>query len=62
MSAIALRGRARSARLSAAGGKFSAYDLLEAIIDPGKEISDQYGATNFKRRWKRDQWAYYESQ
>lgn len=33
--------------LSAAGGKFSAYDLLEAIIDPGKEISDQYGATNF---------------
>ena len=34
--------------LSAAGGKFSAYDLLEAIIDPGKVISDQYGATNFK--------------
>jgi len=33
--------------LSSAGGKFSAYDLLEAIIDPGKEISDQYGATNF---------------
>ncbi len=34
--------------LSSAGGKFGAYDLLEAIIDPGKEISDQYGATNFK--------------
>lgn len=34
--------------LSAAGGKFSPYDLLEAIIDPGKEISDQYGASNFK--------------
>ena len=34
--------------LSSAGGKFSAYDLLEAIIDPGREISDQYGATNFK--------------
>ncbi|MFL2921585.1 MAG: c-type cytochrome, partial [Limisphaerales bacterium] len=34
--------------LSSAGGKFSAYDLLESIIDPGKEISDQYGATNFK--------------
>ena len=33
--------------LSSAGGKFSAYDLLESIIDPGKEISDQYGATNF---------------
>lgn len=36
--------------LSSAGGKFSAYDLLEAIIDPGKEISDQYGATNFKMK------------
>ena len=34
--------------LTSAGGKFSAYDLLEAIIDPNKEISDQYGATNFK--------------
>jgi len=34
--------------LSSAGGKFSAYDLLESIIDPAKEISDQYGATDFK--------------
>ena len=34
--------------LSSVGGKFSAYDLLESIIDPGKEISDQYGATDFK--------------
>ena len=51
MSAIALRGRGRGRPdLSAAGGKFSAYDLLEAIIDPGKEISDQYGATNFKMK------------
>ena len=51
MSAIALRGRgAVGPDLSAAGGKFSAYDLLEAIIDPGKEISDQYGATNFKMK------------
>ena len=33
--------------LSSAGGKFSAYDLLEAIVEPGKEISDQYGTTNF---------------
>ncbi len=33
--------------LSSVGGKFSAYDLLEAIVDPGKEISDQYGTTNF---------------
>jgi putative heme-binding domain-containing protein len=36
--------------LSSVGGKFSAYDLLEAIINPGKEISDQYGATNFKMK------------
>ena len=34
--------------LSSAGGKFSAYDLLESIIEPGKVISDQYGATDFK--------------
>lgn len=34
--------------LSAAGGKFSPYDLIEAIIDPGKEISDQYGSSIFK--------------
>jgi putative heme-binding domain-containing protein len=33
--------------LTAAGGKFSAHDLLESIIEPGKEISDQYGASNF---------------
>ena len=36
--------------LTSAGGKFSPYDLLEAIIDPGKQISDQYGATNFKMK------------
>jgi putative heme-binding domain-containing protein len=34
--------------LSAAGGKFSPFDLIEAIIDPGKEISDQYGSSIFK--------------
>jgi len=33
--------------LSSVGGKFSAHDLLEAIIEPAKEISDQYGATDF---------------
>ncbi len=33
--------------LTSVGGKFSAHDLLESIIDPGKEISDQYGASNF---------------
>ncbi|MGK0238021.1 MAG: putative heme-binding domain-containing protein [Candidatus Pelagisphaera sp.] len=33
--------------LTSAGGKFSAHDLLESIIDPAKEISDQYGASDF---------------
>ncbi len=33
--------------LTSVGGKFSAADLLESIIHPGKEISDQYGASNF---------------
>lgn len=36
--------------LSAAGGKFSPYDLLEAIIDPAAEISDQYGSSIFKMK------------
>ena len=34
--------------LSAVGGKFSPHDLLETIVDPGKEISDQYGSSIFK--------------
>lgn len=29
--------------LTSAGGKFNPNDLLESIIDPNKEISDQYG-------------------
>jgi len=33
--------------LSGAGGRFSVSDLLSAIIEPGKEISDQYQATQF---------------
>jgi putative heme-binding domain-containing protein len=33
--------------LTAAGGRFSPKDLLVSIIDPNKEISDQYGATQF---------------
>ena len=33
--------------LSSAGGKFSPHDLLEAIVDPGAEISDQYGSSIF---------------
>jgi putative heme-binding domain-containing protein len=34
--------------LTSAGGKFSPRDLLESIINPNKEISDQYGASDFK--------------
>ena len=33
--------------LTSAGGKFSPHDLLESIIDPSKEISDQYGSITF---------------
>lgn len=36
--------------LSSAGGKFSPYDLLETIIDPGAEISDQYGSSIFEMK------------
>lgn len=33
--------------LTSAGGKFSPMDLLESIIEPSKEISDQYGQMIF---------------
>ncbi|MFT5467390.1 MAG: putative heme-binding domain-containing protein [Verrucomicrobiales bacterium] len=33
--------------LTSAGGKFSPNDLLESIIEPSKEISDQYGQMIF---------------
>ncbi len=36
--------------LTSAGGKFSPRDLLESIIEPSKEISDQYGATVFTKK------------
>lgn len=36
--------------LTSAGGKFSPTDLLESIIEPNKEISDQYGATAFTKK------------
>ena len=40
-------GGAVGSDLTSVRGKFSTYDLLEAIVDPGKEISDQYGASIF---------------
>ena len=33
--------------LTSVGGKFGGYDLLESIVDPAKEISDQYGSSFF---------------
>lgn len=33
--------------LSGLGGRFSPRDMLESILDPNKEISDQYAATQF---------------
>ena len=33
--------------LTSVGGKFGGYDLIESIVDPGKEISDQYGSSIF---------------
>ncbi len=39
------QGGAIGPDLTSAAGKFSPPDLLESILDPSKEISDQYGAT-----------------
>jgi putative heme-binding domain-containing protein len=36
--------------LTSAAGKFSPHDFLEQIIDPGKEISDQYGSMTFTKK------------
>ncbi|MAT46333.1 MAG: hypothetical protein CMO35_02760, partial [Verrucomicrobiaceae bacterium] len=36
--------------LTSVYGKFSPHDLLESIIEPGTEISDQYGASIFNLR------------
>jgi putative heme-binding domain-containing protein len=36
--------------LTNVAGRFSARDLLESIIDPNKEISDQYGAIVIKKK------------
>ncbi|MCB1226240.1 MAG: c-type cytochrome, partial [Verrucomicrobiales bacterium] len=34
--------------LTSVSGKFSPRDLLESVLDPSKEISDQYGSIEFK--------------
>ncbi|MDB4492180.1 c-type cytochrome [bacterium] len=36
--------------LTSAAGKFSPHDFLEQIVDPGKEISDQYGSMVFTKK------------
>ena len=33
--------------LTAAGGRFSTKDLIVSMVEPSKEVSDQYGATQF---------------
>lgn len=40
-------GGAMGPDLSMAGGRFSAHDLLESIIDPSKVVSDQYAPNVF---------------
>ena len=36
--------------LTSAAGKFSPHDFLEQIVEPNKEISDQYGSMTFKMK------------
>jgi putative heme-binding domain-containing protein len=40
-------GGSQGPDLTGSAGRFSVRDLLESIIDPNKEISDQYAATIF---------------
>jgi len=42
------QGGAIGPDLTSVAGKFSPMDLLESILEPSKEISDQYGATVFR--------------
>ncbi|MEM9826559.1 MAG: L-sorbosone dehydrogenase [Planctomycetota bacterium] len=44
---MGLRGGILGPDLTSAGGKYGEHDLLVSIIEPSKEISDQYGATQF---------------
>lgn len=41
-------GSAFGPDLSGVAGRFSQKDLLESVIDPSKEVSDQYAATQFE--------------
>jgi putative heme-binding domain-containing protein len=42
-----MEGGAVGPDLTSVSGKFSPRDLLESIIEPSKEISDQYGSITF---------------
>ncbi len=44
---IGVEGGILGPDLTAAGGRFNQRDLLVSILEPSKEISDQYGATQF---------------
>ena len=64
-------GGATGPDLTQLGTRFSAKDMLEAIVDPNKAVSDQYAATQFTlkngnsivgRLVNEDKLAYYVSQ
>ncbi len=44
---IGIQGGILGPDLTAAGGRFNHKDMLTAIIEPSKVVSDQYGATQF---------------
>src|SRR5262249_33608281 len=47
---FATEGGAVGPDLTGAGGRFNPRDLLESVIEPSKEISDQYAAINIKMK------------
>lgn len=44
---MAMQGGIVGPDLTSAGGKYGQHDMLVHIIDPSKEVSDQYSATSF---------------
>ena len=44
---MGVRGGILGPDLTSAGGKYGVHDLLVSILEPSKEISDQYGSTQF---------------
>ena len=44
---MGIQGGILGPNLTSAGGKFGVRDMLITIVEPSKEVSDQYGATQF---------------